>query len=74
LERVVARAVEWCQSMLALPPEAMISTRRLARTDMAAIFEADLEPELQRVIATWWSPETQGTLRALVERLGKKTG
>jgi 3,2-trans-enoyl-CoA isomerase len=74
LEGVVDRAIERCQRLLALPAEAMTSTRRLARADLVAIFEADLEPELQRVIAGWWSPETQGTLRALVERLGKKTG
>jgi enoyl-CoA hydratase/carnithine racemase len=74
LERVVDRAVEWCQRLLALPAEAMTSTRRLARADLAGIFEVDLEPELQRVIAGWWSPETQSTLRALAERLGKKTG
>ena len=32
---------------------------------------ADLEPELQRVIEGWSSPETQRTLRALATRLGK---
>jgi enoyl-CoA hydratase/carnithine racemase len=72
IERTVERGVEWCQRLLALPMEAMTGTRRLARADLVAIFEADLEPELQRVIAGWWSTETQGTLRALVQRLGKK--
>jgi len=33
-----------------------------------------LEPELQRVTEGWWDPSTQGPLRALVERLGKKIG
>jgi enoyl-CoA hydratase/carnithine racemase len=74
VERVADRAVEWCQRLLTLPTEAMTHTRQLARADLVAIFEADLEPELQRVIAGWWSAETQGTLRALVERLGKKAG
>jgi enoyl-CoA hydratase/carnithine racemase len=73
-EMVVERSLEWCQRLLALPPEAMTITRRLARADVAGIFECDLKPELECVIAGWWSPETQGTLRALVERLGKKTG
>jgi hypothetical protein len=41
---------------------------------MVALFEANLEPELQRVIESWWSPSTQATLRALAERLGKKAG
>ena len=74
LEKVVDRAVDRCQRLLALPAEAMAGTRRLARADLVAIFEVDLEPELQRVIASWWSAETQETLRALVKRLGKKTG
>jgi 3,2-trans-enoyl-CoA isomerase len=72
LERVVERSIEWCQRLLALPPDAVNGTRRLARADLAAIFEGDLEPELQRVVAGWWSPEAQRTLRALAERLGKK--
>jgi Delta3-Delta2-enoyl-CoA isomerase len=74
MEKVVDRAVERCQRLLALPAEAMASTRRLARADLVAIFAADLEPELQRVVASWWSAETQESLRALVERLGKKAG
>jgi len=73
-ENVVDRALEWCQRLVALPTEAMTSTRRRARADLVAIFENNLEPELQRVIEGWWSPSTQGTLRALAERLGKKAG
>ena len=73
-EKVVDRSLEVCQRMLALPAEAMTSTRRLARADLAAIFESGLEPELQRVSEGWWSPSTQSTLRALAARLGKKAG
>src|SRR5258706_4234362 len=39
LERVVERALEWCRRLLALPPDAMTGTRRLARADLTAIFE-----------------------------------
>jgi 3,2-trans-enoyl-CoA isomerase len=74
METTTARALEWCHRMLALPPEAMESTRLLARADLAAIFEADLEPELKLVIERWWRSETQNTLRALVKRLGKTPG
>jgi 3,2-trans-enoyl-CoA isomerase len=70
--QVVNRALEWCQRLLALPPEAMIGTRREARSDLVALFQRDLEPELQEVIASWWRPETQQVLRALAQRLGKK--
>lgn len=68
---VAARALQWCQRLLALPPEAMSGTRRQARADLCSLFERDLEPELQGVIASWWRPETQQVLQALGERLRK---
>jgi len=71
-ERVVDRAVEWCQSLLALPPQAMTATRRKARADLASLFDHDLEGELDEVIANWWSDEAQSVLRALAAKLTKK--
>ena len=73
-EQVVNRALEWCERLLALPPEAMLGTRREARADLCALFTEDTETELREVTAMWWRPETQNTLRALAERLGKKKG
>jgi Delta3-Delta2-enoyl-CoA isomerase len=73
-EKVVDRAVEVCQRLIALPAEAMTSTRRRARADLVTIFETDLEPELQLINKMWWHPSTQVPLRALAERLGKKAG
>jgi 3,2-trans-enoyl-CoA isomerase len=70
-ERVVARAVEWCNALLAWPPQAMAITRRLARADLVALFESN-EAELAGLVDQWFSDETQGALRALVERLAKK--
>jgi 3,2-trans-enoyl-CoA isomerase len=72
-DAVIERALAWCQTLLALPPEAMAATRREARADLAAYFERNLEPELQAVTASWWAPETQNILRALSAKLGKKT-
>jgi enoyl-CoA hydratase/carnithine racemase len=72
LEQVVERSLAWCERLLALPPQAMAGTRRLARADLVAVFESDLKTELESVIAAWWSPETQATLRALADRLQKK--
>jgi len=71
-DRVIERALEWCNGRLALPAEAMAVTRREARADLVAVFAPDIEPELQKVTAAWWHPEAQGTLRALAEKLGKK--
>ncbi len=72
-ETVVARAIEWCNALLALPPQALALTRRLARADLVALFEAN-EDELAVLVDQWFSTETQGAMRALVERLAKKKG
>jgi Delta3-Delta2-enoyl-CoA isomerase len=71
LERVVDRAVEWCQSLLALPPQAMIATRRKARADLAGLFD-HVDDELAEVIANWWSDEAQSVLHAVAAKLTKR--
>ena len=71
LERVVERAVEWCQSLLKLPREAMTITRRRARADLVSPFD-QIEGELAEVVAAWWSDEGQTLLQALAAKLAKK--
>ena len=73
-EDVLPRALAWCRSMLALPKEAMTLTRREARSDLYELFESGMDVELTTVIANWWTPATQETLRGLVEKLKKKSG
>ena len=70
-ERVVERAVEWCNGMLALPPRAMAITREAARADLVALCDG-MEAELPVLVDRWFSDETQSVLRGLVERLKKK--
>ena len=72
LESVVTRAVEWCEGLLALPEQAMSTTRRRARADLSGLFD-DVEEELKDVIGHWWSEEAQTVLRALAGRLGQKS-
>ncbi len=72
LERVVERAVEWCQSLLKLPREAMMITRQRARADLAIYFNENIEREIDDVIARWWSDEAQTVLKALAAKLAKK--
>ncbi len=73
-ERVVSRAVEWCNGLLALPSQAMSGTRRQARADLIALFD-QVESEIEAVVSSWWSEEAQATLRSLADRLArKKTG
>jgi enoyl-CoA hydratase/carnithine racemase len=71
-DRVVPRAIELCQSLLALPPRAMTETRRMARAGLARLFDDAGDAEVEKVLADWFSEETQGAMRALVERLAKR--
>ena len=71
-DQVIDRAIQWCQRMLALPHDAMTITRAQARADLTAYFDQDFEPEIEKVTASWWAPETQATLRAVAAKLGKK--
>jgi len=71
-ERVVSRAMEWCQALLAFPAEAVAVTRRNARADLAGLCD-NFETELEAVTEAWWRPQTQQALRAMVERLRKKS-
>ena len=72
-EGLIARAIEWCNAVLALPPLAMAETRRLTRADLISLF-AENEAELSGLVDQWFSSETQGAMRALVERLAKRKG
>lgn len=71
-ERVVERAVEWCRSLLALPPRAMAVTRGLARADLAALFQEETGAEIEGVLEDWFGEETQRTLRELMEKLAAR--
>ncbi|MEG3789425.1 enoyl-CoA hydratase/isomerase family protein [Lysobacter sp. CCNWLW3] len=70
IDDVATRARVWLEQLLALPRQAMLQTRSIARADL---IEA-LQPEyihLQHFIEAWYQPSTQGALQALVARLGK---
>jgi len=71
-DQLTSRALEWCTGLLKLPRQAMSATRRQARADLIELFEHDLDRELSAVTASWWSEETQSTLRSLAERLASK--
>lgn len=70
--KVVDRAVEWCQGMVALPEGAMTATRQKARSDLTKLFEHNFANELEDVLDMWWDDDTQSILRSLAERLAKK--
>jgi 3,2-trans-enoyl-CoA isomerase len=70
-ERVVERAVAMAAELAALPRAAMAETRRLARADLVAMFDA-ADAEQENLLDSWFSAEAQATMRALVERLARK--
>jgi 3,2-trans-enoyl-CoA isomerase len=72
LDQVVSRAIAWSRGLLALPVDAMATTRRSARADLFELFSESFDLELDQVTAAWWSPEAQTTLRVLVDRLSRK--
>jgi len=76
-DRVVERAVAIAAELAALPRAAMAATRRLARADLVALYDAVQAEdtgggEVETVLDSWFSVEAQTTMRALVERLARK--
>ena len=69
---VGARAIAWLGDVLQLPRQAMLSTRELARADVAALFADPASLPVEAFLDTWFAPEAQNTLRAMVARLKAK--
>jgi enoyl-CoA hydratase/carnithine racemase len=69
-DSVAQRAGAWLEQLLALPREAMLQTRAIARADLVQALQPQ-HIQLDRFIDAWSSPGTQTALRALVDRLGK---
>ena len=70
IDHVATRAREWLRQLLALPREAMLQTRRIARADLMEAMQPE-HIQLERFVEAWSAPGTQNALRALVARLGK---
>lgn len=72
IDQVTIRALHWLTELLALPSHAMLTTRALARADLAAAY-ADLDAlPLDDFTDAFFHPETQQVLQALVEKLKSK--
>lgn len=72
VDEVVTRTRAWLESLLALPPQAMLTTRALARADLARLFDDPASLPVEAFLDGWFAAESQATLRALVERLRSK--
>jgi len=69
VEQVNARAVEYLESLLGLPPIAMNRTRLTAKADLLAALES--ADDVERTTEDWFSDETQAAMQALVANLKK---
>lgn len=73
LDAVVPRAIEWAQNLAKLPPNAVAKTRNFVRQPLIDAVR-DLEgPTNDQMLEVWFSAEAQGALRAMMERLKKKS-
>lgn len=69
---VGARTLDWLGEVLKLPRQAMLSTRAMARADLAALFADPAALPVEDFLDMWFAPEAQDTLRAMVEKLKAK--
>jgi Delta3-Delta2-enoyl-CoA isomerase len=72
VDQVIPQALAWCQKHLALPPEAMSSTRRIARRDLADIMGDASRFPADAFADSWFAEETQSVLQAMVAKLKAK--
>ncbi|HEX5353627.1 MAG TPA: enoyl-CoA hydratase/isomerase family protein [Rhodanobacteraceae bacterium] len=72
VDHVATRTLAWLEPLLKLPRQAMLSTRALARDDLARLFEDPAVLPVEAFLDSWFAPEAQATLHALVERLRSK--
>ncbi|GAA0241189.1 enoyl-CoA hydratase/isomerase family protein [Rhodanobacter caeni] len=67
-EQVTTRALHWLGELLALPSQAMLATRALARADLVAAVDPDTLP-LDDFLDAYFQPEAQAVLQQLLARL-----
>jgi enoyl-CoA hydratase/carnithine racemase len=70
-DHVAARALHWLGEINALPREAMLKTRTIARADLHAALDGFSDDELDGFVDQWFARSTQEALQALVAKLKK---
>ena len=71
VDQVIPRALDWCEGKLALPQQAFLKTRKIARQPLMVAF-ADPDPTPAGFGDMWFGEEAQATVRKLIERLKSK--
>ncbi len=68
-------ASAWLEALAALPREAMLGTRSLARRSLAAPFAAVTDVDVEAMVEGWFSVPTQTSLKAVLSKLeARKSG
>lgn len=73
VDQVITRAVHWLTGLLALPRQAMLATRKLARADLHTAWQNVDTLPLDSFVDAFFNDETQATLQGLVARLKAKS-
>lgn len=72
VEQVVERALAWCRFHLGLPGRAMLANRAVARRSLSQLFDDPKSLDLEGFVDSWFHPDTQAVLQALVAKLKGK--
>ena len=72
-DRVVSEAIEYAQSYLALPQQALYETRRIARHDLVELCDAMMRDDSEELHKRWFGAEAQQGLRVLAAKLAGNT-
>lgn len=68
-EQVIPEAVEYAQSYLKLPQQALYETRRIARQDLVQLCDEAMRDDSEELHKRWFGSEAQQGLRALAAKL-----
>ena len=72
-DRVISEAIEYAQSYLALPQQALYETRRIARQELVDLCETAMRNDSEELHKRWFGAEAQQGLRALAAKLAGST-
>lgn len=72
VEQVIPAALDWCRSLLALPPQAVAATRQLLRADLRAAVAELSERSHAELVNVWFGAETQTAMRTMLAELAAR--
>jgi enoyl-CoA hydratase/carnithine racemase len=71
-EEVVAKAIEFCEELIALPRRAMDNTRTMARRELVEYVNRNHRRDANFFFEEWKRPETQAVLKDVMKQLKER--